>query len=113
MANTRRGSPLPPGVVAFLKGVVVVAALVAFASMFGVGIYDTWRAAANTPPVFNDPFLYIATTIAALIGGIVAVGLAKTPPLPPPPPPPATKPQGISSSPGAFSEDLAMISALN
>jgi hypothetical protein len=79
------GTPLPPSVVAFLKGFVVFAALVGFASMFGVGIYQTWTAAADHPPVFNEPFLYVATTIAALIGGIVAVGFGQKPPVPGPP----------------------------
>jgi hypothetical protein len=107
-------SPLPPGVVAFLKGFVVFAALVAFASMFGAGIYRTWTATAVHPPVFNEPFLYIATTIAALMGGIVAVGFGQKPPIPPQGPSTETSLiTRITSQHGAVGAELLFLGGLN
>jgi hypothetical protein len=107
------GTPIPPSVVAFLKGFVVFAALMAFAWMFGKGIYKTWTATADHPPVFNEPFLYIATTIAALMGGIVAVGFGQKPPLPPQGPSTESLITRITSQHGAIGADLILISSLS
>jgi hypothetical protein len=110
-ASLTNGAPLPHSVVAFLKGFVVFAALVAFASMFGVGIYKTWTTASDHPPVFNEPFLYIATILAALIGGIVAVGFGQKPPVPPQGPSMETSLKSqITSQRGELDLELAILS---
>jgi hypothetical protein len=104
------GAPLPPGVVPFLKGFIVFAAIVAFASMFGVGIYKTWTTTPDHPPVFNEPFLYIATTLAVLIGGIVAVGFGQKPPVPPQGPSMETSLKSrLTSERGEVSLELALL----
>jgi tryptophan-rich sensory protein len=56
-----------------------VIALVAFAVMFGSDIVRVWSAPAGRPPADNQAFLYIATAIAALVGGFVALSFGIKP----------------------------------
>jgi hypothetical protein len=59
---------------------MVVAAILAFAGMFGLGFYQTWNSPPDTTPKYSEPFLYVAIALAALVGGIVAVGFGQKPP---------------------------------
>jgi hypothetical protein len=73
-AVATRSEIIPSVIVRVLVALLAVGAIVAFAIMFGVGIADVWDAADGVPPTQSDAFLYVATAIAALVGGIVAVG---------------------------------------
>ena len=52
---------------------LVFLALVAFAVLFGAAISQVWTAHHGRPPLYADPYLYVATGLAALVGGIFAV----------------------------------------
>lgn len=71
------GNGIPPGVVEILRIVITLAGIIAFAGMFGWGICRVWT--RNTKPE-TDAFVYVATALAALVGGIVAVGFGQQPP---------------------------------
>lgn len=62
---------------------VLIAALVVggFGVVFGWGMIATWLA-TDKPPVFSEPYLYVSTALAGLIGGIVALGFGQPPPNP-------------------------------
>jgi hypothetical protein len=70
-------SGIPSGVVSFLQTLITTAGILAFAGMFGRGIYKVWT--KSTKPD-SDAFVYVATALAALVGGIVAVGFGQKPP---------------------------------
>lgn len=60
---------------AALQSLTVVLAFVLicfFAGLFGWSVIQTWRAAPGSPPTYSDAFVYVATALAALVGGIVA-----------------------------------------
>jgi hypothetical protein len=70
---------VPPSVIRFLAGALAVVAVLAFAVMFTSDIVRVWSAPAGQPPADNQAFLYIATAIAALVGGFVAVSFGIKP----------------------------------
>ncbi len=72
MAN---GVPAP--VVQFLRTLIALVAIVSFAWMFGGGIYRVWHHASSND---SDSYVYVATALATLVGGIVAVGFGQPPP---------------------------------
>lgn len=96
---------LPNVIVNSLTAFLALIVLLAFASMFGYGIYQTWTAKLNTPTQNSDPFLYIATSLSALIGGIVAVGFGQTSP---PDSVPEVKAEPKVSSPGSSKGSLSL-----
>ena len=66
----------------FRLGVTLVAALffiLAFAYLFGSAMLLTLNAAAK-PPDFGEPYIYVATVLAGLVGGVVAVSFGQKPP---------------------------------
>lgn len=67
-------SPIPVPVVRILAAFLAVAGVVAFAIMFAAGIADVLGAPDGQPPTQTDSFLYVATAVASLVGGVVAVG---------------------------------------
>jgi hypothetical protein len=71
-------SALPPDVVKNLTILLAVFTIVFFAGMFGWAIVKTWQ--SKTKPDFGDAFLYVASAIAALVGGIVAVAFGQASP---------------------------------
>jgi hypothetical protein len=60
---------------------LVAVAIFAFAAIFVGAMYDTWIM-AHCPPRNETatPFTYVGTTLAALVGGIVAVAFGQPPP---------------------------------
>ncbi len=65
-----------------LTVLVTLAALAGFAAIFGLSIAASWRGA--TPSwATSENFIYVATALAGLVGGIVAVGFGQKPPDPP------------------------------
>jgi hypothetical protein len=68
---------IPSSVVNALTILIAFAGIVAFAGMFGWGMYKVWT---KNPKPDSDAFIYVATALAALIGGIVAVGFGQKPP---------------------------------
>jgi hypothetical protein len=74
------GGPIPAPVVRILVALLALAAIVAFLLMFGIGILNVLRARPGEPPAHNEAFVYVATAVASLVGGIVAVGFGIKPP---------------------------------
>ena len=74
------GGPVPPGVVEWGRLLLVVAADIVFVWMFVVATLQTWRTPSGVPHQYTDAFLYVATALSALIGGVVAVGFGQKPP---------------------------------
>lgn len=69
------GEPAIPNVVIrVLTALLALGAAVGFVIIFGKAITDVWGAKAGVPPTQNDAFLYVATAIATLVGGVVALG---------------------------------------
>ena len=68
------GGRIPEPVIRFLVALLALGAIVGFAILFGSGVQSVWSAAKGQPPTYNDAYLYVATTLGALVGGIVAVG---------------------------------------
>jgi hypothetical protein len=63
----------------WIRVALVFLALGAFAVLFADAILLVWTAPSGKPPQYNDPYLYVATGLAALVGGIFAVAFgAKT-----------------------------------
>jgi hypothetical protein len=62
---------VPPGIVATLTVLIAIAVILAFLVMFGWGIYKVWVKKSTQD---SEAFVYVATALAALVGGIVAVG---------------------------------------
>jgi hypothetical protein len=73
------GNGIPSQVIQVLKAAIALVAIVAFACMFGYGMYNVWRNVASSD---SQPYLYVATSLATLVGGIVAVGFSQPPPKP-------------------------------
>jgi hypothetical protein len=73
---------IPPPVIRALVAFLALGSIIAFAVIFGVGIGDVVSAKNGTPPNPNDAFLYVATALATLVGGIVAVGFGVPMPTP-------------------------------
>jgi hypothetical protein len=80
---------VPPRIVAALTILITAAGILAFLGMFGWGIYKVWT---KNPKPDSQAFVDVATALAALVGGIVAVGFNQ----------PTTKPVT-----GHFSQNLA------
>ncbi|HYX72439.1 MAG TPA: hypothetical protein VE732_06695 [Nitrososphaera sp.] len=63
---------------------LVVGALLGFAVMSGIAIRDTIKAKQDTSkkaaPEHGEPFTYVASILAGLVGGIVAAGFGQSPP---------------------------------
>ncbi len=57
---------------------LAVIALLGFLAMFGWGIIAAWRSSPPNKP--GEPFTYVATALAALVGGVVAVAFGQKPP---------------------------------
>jgi len=76
------------GVVLAIKVIIVFLAVAAFAVLFGIAIAQVWSAQAGKPPQYSQSYLYVATGLAALIGGIFAAAFGlktqdpKTPNMP-------------------------------
>jgi hypothetical protein len=93
---------VPPRVVAFLTVLIAIAGILAFLGMFGWGIYKVWT---KNPNQDSPGFVDVATALAALVGGIVAVGFNQ---------PPTTPATGLfSSNVGALGSFLTLRSNLN
>lgn len=73
-------SVVPPSVIEVLAAALAIVAILGFAVMFVIDIYRIWSAPAGQTPVDNQAFLYVATALAALIGGFVAVSFGVKPP---------------------------------
>lgn len=63
---------------------LVVGALLSFAVMSGIAVRDTIKAKNDTAktaaPEHGEPFTYVASILAGLVGGIVAAGFGQSPP---------------------------------
>jgi hypothetical protein len=79
---------------------LVILTELAFAAFSLWAMIQTWVAAAGSIPRFSEPFAYFSTAIAALVGGIVAVGFGLKPP------------PGPSSGPGRLTRSLNGLSRL-
>ena len=66
-------------IVQWIRVGLVFLAIVGFALLFGAAIVAVWGAGSGKPPQYSEPYLYVATGLAALVGGIFAVafGLKK------------------------------------
>lgn len=69
---------LPPAALTALTVFVAFVLIAFFAGSFGLGIAQTWRAQPGNPPNYSDAFVYVATALASLVGGIVAVAFNAT-----------------------------------
>jgi hypothetical protein len=58
--------------------IIVGAALLGFLLLYGRAFYLTLT--QIDLPVFSDTYVYIANTLAGLVGGIVAIGFGQSPP---------------------------------
>jgi hypothetical protein len=52
---------------------LVFLTIVGFAVLFATAVTQVWQAAPGKPPQYSEPYLYVATGLAALVGGIFAV----------------------------------------
>jgi hypothetical protein len=88
---------LPERVARILTAAVVLVVLLLFAVLFGLAIVSVWQ--SSSKPGYNEGFLYAATALATLVGGVMAVAFNVRPPAPSPPltssPPPPPGPLPI------------------
>jgi hypothetical protein len=104
---------IPNAVVRWIVALLALAAVLGFAVIFGIAISKVISAKDGMPPKADEAaFVYVATGLATLVGGIVAVGFGVPMPKPPDPPPapglapgPASKPSLViqASMPWAVS----------
>jgi hypothetical protein len=73
------GKAMPPKINQYLTLALVAIALITFAVMFGDQIYKAWLP-APCRVADKDTYVYVATAIATLVGGIVAVAFGQKPP---------------------------------
>jgi hypothetical protein len=71
---------LPSNVRTFLNSLVAFLLLVAFVAVFGVSILYSWLGRETNLTRDEGNFVYIATALAGLVGGIVAVAFGAPPP---------------------------------
>jgi H+/Cl- antiporter ClcA len=64
-----RGDLLPPMFLKIFSSACAVIVVACFAALFVYPIYGAWH---EHPPVYNEPVSYVASTMAVLVGGIVA-----------------------------------------
>ena len=82
-------------------GCVAVLVIVAFAGFYGYGIVLCWKASAQKPPIFKPEYVYVATALAGLIGGVTAMVFnEKLPDAPPRPTRPSTENPSTPSASG-------------
>jgi hypothetical protein len=81
MTSLTAMSSLPPEALKILTIVLAGVTVLFCSAMFAFALVKTWRSKAK-PPDFGDAFLYVATALASLIGGIVAVAFGQAPPRP-------------------------------
>lgn len=67
------GMTISDPLIQWIRVGLVFLALMAFAVLFGAAITQVWTAHHGRPPEYGDPYLYVATGLAALVGGIFAV----------------------------------------
>ena len=72
------------GIKRVFRTILAFATIVAFVGIFGLGVFQTWVAPSGQPPPYSQAFLYVATLLAALVGGTVLVGLGESPKPQPP-----------------------------
>lgn len=60
---------------------IAMTALIGFAALVGYGLYQTWLA-TDAAPSFTEAYLYVATALTGLVGGIVAAGFGQKSPDP-------------------------------
>lgn len=64
---------IPDRVIHAVSASVVVIVLGLFVALFGTAIASVWQGTQR--PTYNDGFLYVATGLATLVGGVIAVAL--------------------------------------
>lgn len=69
-----------------MRGVIALAAAVAFAVLSWDVMEDVRDAGNGQVPSYGDWDLYLVTALSALVGGVVAVAFGQTPPPKPPDP---------------------------
>lgn len=57
----------------FLAGLVAILAIVGFGFLYCYGIVLCYIAPTGTTPSFNPEYVYVATALAGLVGGVVAM----------------------------------------
>lgn len=62
-------------VVLYLRALLALAALIGFMYLYGRAIIESGAAAA---PVYTDAYIYVATALAGLVGGVAATGLGQS-----------------------------------
>ncbi|MCI0711879.1 MAG: hypothetical protein L0154_17110 [Chloroflexi bacterium] len=73
---------LPPQAMLAFSIILALTAIAGFGYLFGKGIIDTLNDdVQNMPPEFSETYVYIATGLAGLVGGLVAAGFNQS--LPP------------------------------
>ncbi len=77
---TTPAGALPEVVRTILTALMVILTGLAFAGIFAWAMYQTWAASPGLPPEYSEALLYVATAVAALVGGIVAVSFGLKPP---------------------------------
>jgi hypothetical protein len=83
---------IPNPVVRALVALIALGAIIAFAWLTWIACQEVMDAADGVAPTPSDAFVYVATAIGALVGGIVAVGFGV--PAPPSGPTPGTPTPG-------------------
>jgi len=85
MSHSTRAVELPEVARTVVSITIVILTGLAFAAIFVWAIVQTWASAPGMTPKTSDSFSYVSTALAALVGGIVAVGFGlKQPPTNPP-----------------------------
>jgi hypothetical protein len=77
---TNSASNLPVKFRQWLAASLAIAAVVGFVAAFAYEIWQVWNTPTGTPVPANKNLEYLATGLAGLVGGIVAVGFGQKPP---------------------------------
>lgn len=60
----------------YLRAFLALAALLGFMYLYGRAIIEAFTLRAN-PPVYNNAYVYVATSLAGLVGGVAATSLGQ------------------------------------
>ena len=85
--------------------------ILGFGYLYGHGIFVCWFAPPGTSPTFKPEYVYVATALAGLIGGVVAMVFNEK--LPDAPAPQTPKPAPNDPTPSASGVDATLAAVKN
>lgn len=59
----------------YLRAFLAFAALIGFIFLYGRAFIDAFG--ASTTPIYSEPYVYVSTILAGLVGGVAATGLGQ------------------------------------